>query len=88
VLEFSCREKLPNVNMLLKNTAEKTQGWCQSVLVSPPMARSQWFGRLTTADHANSNQATGDETGRRKNLALAGTLLELSSDSELAWPNQ
>jgi hypothetical protein len=33
-----------------------------------------FIGRLAAIDHGNSDNATAQQTGRRKNLALAGTL--------------
>jgi hypothetical protein len=56
----------------------------------PPSLRSRdgsirW---LTAASHGNPDKATAWETRLWKKPALAGTLLELPSDSEFLWPNQ
>jgi hypothetical protein len=38
------------------------------------------IGWRAVADHGNSHKATAYDTGRRKNLALAGTLLNQNSE--------
>lgn len=66
---------------LLRNTAGRTQAGAKvSVLLLSSLAMDGSIGRLVAADHGNSHNATAYETGRWKNLALAGTLLTQSSE--------
>ncbi len=60
---------------LLRNTAGRTQEGAKiSLLRASLRVMDGFIGRLAAIDHGNSDNATAQQTGRRKNLALAGTL--------------
>jgi hypothetical protein len=94
VLEADLRQKCPTernyeIEGLVAKLHKPSSGGWQSVPFIASNATSGWPWTLGASPLLFAlPQKTVRKIGLRKNPALAGTLLELPSDSDLAWSNQ